>query len=495
MRRLFLILALFSCQFSKAQTSGTLVLPGDYPDPSVVKIGDSYWATATTSNWGPVFPLLQSKDLFTWETKAHVFTQLPSWADYYFWAPEITYDKGKVYVFYSAHKKNGNLCLGVASASKPEGPYKDHGPLMCQEAGSIDAFTIRDENGKLYIIWKEDGNSVQKPTPIWAAEINEQRTAIVGEKRELFRNDVAWEQNLVEGVSMIRHGEYYYAFYAGAGCCGRGCTYATGIARSKNLLGPWEKFEKNPIQTGDENWKCPGHGTPVEKDGKYYFLYHAYNKESDVYTGRQGLLQEFKFTADGWIEFIDNENSAVTLIPSEVHDDFKGSTLDPDWQWSVFNPVKASLRNGKLTLPAKASNSGAFVGLKTLAGNYHSEVTVLPSTAEAGIALIGDDKNMVRCLVSSGSIIVSHLRDDKETIVWKQSVTSTPSIRIRMEVKDGKEITFTYSANGSGFVKAHDQPIDGHFLPPWDRAVRVGLVSKGSASQKAVFEFFILRNK
>jgi xylan 1,4-beta-xylosidase len=485
---------LFQCQLSIAQTSGALVLPGDYPDPSVVKIGDNYWATATTSNWAPLFPLLVSKDLYNWENKGHVFTQLPAWADYYFWAPEITYDNGKVYVFYAAHKKNGNLCLGVASASKPEGPYKDHGPLMCEAAGSIDAFSIRDEKGKLYIIWKEDGNSVKKPTPIWAAELNEQRTAIVGEKKELFRNDVAWEQNLVEGVSMMRHGDYFYAFYAGAGCCGRGCTYATGIARAKNLLGPWEKYSKNPIQTGDENWKCPGHGTPVEKEGKYYFLYHAYNKESDVYTGRQGILQEFRFTSDDWIEFLDNTTDP-TPIPAEVKDDFVGNTLDTDWQWSVFNPVKTSLRNSKLTLSAKPSNGGAFIGFKTLSPNYQAEIVLLPSTAASGIGLVGDDKNMIRLLVSRSELIVSKIENDKETIVVKQSITASPKIHLRMDVSNGSEASFSYSVDGVSFVKMNDNAVDGRALPPWDRAVRVGLISKGETSQKAVIESFVLKNK
>jgi xylan 1,4-beta-xylosidase len=494
MRLIFLTTILFRFQLSIAQTSGALVLPGDYPDPSVVKIGDTYWATATTSNWAPLFPLLVSKDLYNWENKGHVFTQLPSWADYYFWAPEITYDNGKVYVFYAAHKKNGNLCLGVASASKPEGPYKDHGPLMCEAAGSIDAFSIRDEKGKLYVVWKEDGNSVKKSTPIWAAELNEQRTAIVGEKKELFRNDVTWEQNLVEGVSMIRHGDYFYAFYAGAGCCGRGCTYATGVARSKNLLGPWEKYEKNPIQTGDKNWKCPGHGTPVEKDGKYYFLYHAYNKESDVYTGRQGILQEFRFTSDDWIEFLDN-TIAPTPTPTEVKDDFTGSTLDTDWQWSVFNPVKTSLRNGKLTLSAMPSNGGAFIGFKTLSSSYQAEIVLLTSTAASGIGLVGDDKNMIRLLVSGSELTVSKLENDKETVVVKQSITAGPKIHLRMDVSNGSEASFSYSVDGTSFVKVNQSAVDGHALPPWDRAVRVGLISKGAVSQKTVIESFVLKNK
>lgn len=36
-----------------------LVLPGDYPDPSVVKINGTYWVSATTSNWFPAFPLIR----------------------------------------------------------------------------------------------------------------------------------------------------------------------------------------------------------------------------------------------------------------------------------------------------------------------------------------------------------------------------------------------------------------------------------------------------
>ena len=230
MRSLFTYLLALTCSSIYAQQ---LVMPGDHPDPSVVKIGKNYWATATTSNWFPAYPLLSSKDLITWKQSGYVFDSLPAWADYYFWAPEISYDNGKVYVYYSAHKKGGNLCVAVASADRPEGPYKDHGPLVCQSDGSIDAFPVRDENGKLFLVWKEDGNSIKQPTPIFAQQINEERTAMLGEKVELFRNSLPWEGNLVEGVSIIKHEDYYYAFYAAAGCCGAGCTYKTGVARSK----------------------------------------------------------------------------------------------------------------------------------------------------------------------------------------------------------------------------------------------------------------------
>lgn len=494
MRYLICVLPLFFATYLSAQT---LVLPGDFPDPSVVRSGDSYWATATTSNWAPIFPLLESSDLIHWELRGHVFTELPSWADYYFWAPEISHDNGKYYIYYSAHKRDGNLCLAVASADKPEGPYTDHGPLMCQEAGSIDGWPMRDNNGKLYLVWKEDGNSRKLPTPIWAMEMSEDRTKLLGEKKELFRNDAAWEANLVEGVSMIRHGDYLYAFYAGAGCCGRGCSYGIGVARAKDLLGPWEKYPNNPLVATTDEWKCPGHGTPIKKDGKYYFLYHAYDKESDVYTGRQGVLSEFTFTPDGWIEFVNGPGPSSEPIQREIRDEFNGSELSERWQWSVFSEPKFRQRKGKLELTASPDGGGGFLGTKTYSGAYEANVVIdlRGSSSEAGLALVGDDQNIVSATIAGNRIVVRKIERDKETVIATKEVPSSATLHLRAKVANGKEISFFASRDGKDFVLLNDQPVDGFFLPPWDRAVRVALIAKGGSRTKAVFEDFVLKNE
>jgi xylan 1,4-beta-xylosidase len=481
------LMVVFSCAVRAQQ----LVMPGDHPDPSVVKIGDTYWASATTSNWFPAYPLMTSKDLVKWKTVGHVFNQLPPWADYYFWAPEITYDNGKVYVYYSAHKKNGNLCLGIASADKPEGPYRDHGPLMCQEVGSIDAFPMRDESGKLYLIWKEDGNSVGKPTPIWAMQMNEERTALIGEKKELFRNDAPWEGNLVEGVSMIRKDGYYYAFYAAAACCGRACTYGIGIARAKNLLGPWEKYQKNPVVVEDKRWKCPGHGTPVERDGRYYFLYHAYDTAAHVFAGRQGLLSEYRFTNDGWIEFVKQPTPAGPRL-MQVEDDFKGNKLSLDWQWSVFQPVQYMVKDKCLWLTSLDSFPVTFMGQKTYGTEYTARtiINTRNSTAGAGIGAIGDERNLVSAIFQNGMLRLVMLKDGKQTIVAEKPVAPGRRLQIAMQVQDGRNITFLYSAGTKGFSTLNQQPVDGDYLPPWDRAVRAGVVVSGKGV--GVFEDFNL---
>ncbi|MCW3107115.1 MAG: Beta-xylosidase [Segetibacter sp.] len=481
---LFIALASFT---SSAQR---LILPGDHPDPSIVKIGDTYWASATTSNWMPAYPILKSPDMVHWTTQGYIFNKLPDWADYYFWAPEITYDNGKVYVYYAAHKKGGNLCLGIASADKPEGPYKDHGPMMCEEVGSIDAFPMRDENGRLFLVWKEDANSVNKPTPIWAMEMNEQRTALIGEKHELFRNKIAWEENLVEGVSMIKHGEYFYALYAAAGCCGVGCTYVVGVARAKKLLGPWEKDPVNPVLKSNEQWICPGHGTAIEKDGRYYFLHHAYDKKTNAFTGRQGLLSEFRFTPDGWVKFVNIPEPIAK--PTPVIDDFNDRTLSVNWQWSVFQKdIKYKIKKGRLQLRSANVSAGAFLGQKILTGDFTATATLVKkgTKSNAGIAAIGDDKNVLSLLYSGDSVRLIKLKDDTAATLASMPVVAKENIRFQMQATGGRYYTFSVAPDGGAFTTINAKPIDGLFLPPWDRGIRAGLISKGNG-KKAVFDSF-----
>ncbi|WP_375417267.1 family 43 glycosylhydrolase [uncultured Hymenobacter sp.] len=486
------------------------VLPGDYPDPSVVKVGDTYWATATTSNWGPVFPLLKSRNLTDWQLVGHVFPRArPAWADYYFWAPEISQDNGKIYVFYTAHQRGGNLAVGVASADKPEGPYRDHGPLVGQPAGSIDGFPVRDENGKPYLIWKEDGNSIQQPTPIWAQEMNAGRTALIGEKKELLRNDVPWEGNLIEGPSLVRRAGYFYMFYAGNGCCGSGCTYATGVARARNLLGPWEKYAQNPILVKNETWTCPGHGTAVEKDGRWFMLHHAYQTGGSFENvGRQGVLSEFTWTAAGWPEFLNQHSTPAPAVPAArlaalaVRDEFEGQSLPPSWQWPVENQPTFALSGGQLRLQAQPTAGGAALGRSTVAAAYTASTTLLrpaalPAGASAGLAALGDPANTLALTVEGGKIgLVQTKAGKRETLAQMPLTGAGQAVQLRYQVRDGDQYRFAWSADGQAWhpLPADGQAVSGDFLPPWDRGVRAGVMARGPVTATAVFERFAVSN-
>lgn len=492
MRLLLSLLFFVSAVQLRAQQ---LVLPADHPDPSVVKIGNDYWAAGTTSNWFPAFTLYRSNDLVNWTPSGHVFNQMPSWADYYMWAPEITYENGKVYLYYTGHKKGGSLCIAAAVADKPEGPYRDLGPLMCETDGSIDAFPMRDENGKLYMIWKEDGNSKGKPTPIWAQEMKEDRTALLGKKKELFRADAGWEKGLVEGISVMKRDGYFYAFYAAAACCGKTCNYGTGIARAKNLLGPWEKFPGNPVLAGNDNWKCPGHGTPVEKDGRFYFLYHGYSTGSGAYGGRQGLLSEFEFTPDGWLQFIQQPETNQAVVPAVLTDDFSGSSLADAWHWSIFKPVQATVAQNTLQLQALPAQGGAYIGRSVMSMHYDAEVTLKKGgTAEAGLALVGDDKNMVYASLNGNKVMLVQLKRDQPEVLAEAMVPGVDSLVFKLQVVNNTGASFLYSTNGISFTLLNEAPVDISFLPPWDRAVRISLLAKGATTEQAFFKKFIVYN-
>ena len=484
------------------------VLPGDFPDPSVVKVGGTYWASATSSNWGPAFPLLKSKNLTGWELVGHVFPdKLPDWADYYFWAPEITQEGNKTYVFYTAHQKGGNLTVAVASADRPEGPYRDHGPLVGQPAGSIDGFPMRDENGQLYLVWKEDGNSINQPTPIWAQPLNEARTALTGEKKELFRNTETWEGNLVEGVSMVRHDDYFYAFYAANGCCGRTCTHGTGVARTKNLLGPWEKNPRNPIMTATEAWKCPGHGTATQLNNRWYLLHHAYAAGSFENVGRQGLLTEFTWNADNWPAFVAQGTAAPASNPVStrpVADEFTGSKLGLEWQWPIEDKPQVALRGGQLRLTAHPDKGGAALGRHTLTGTYTATTTLLtpaalPAGTTAGLAAHGDPKNALALTAGGGKLQLWERRDGKQQVLAETPLPATAgkAVQLRMQVTGGNSYRFSYSADGTTWTNPlpNDGAINGQFLPPWDRGVRVGVLAQGPTSVTAAFERFTLNSQ
>lgn len=343
------------------------VIAGDHPDPSMIRVAEDYWATATSSEWAPQFPLLHSTDLVNWELTGSVFPERPKWAVGNFWAPEISEFKGRFFVYYVGRAHDGPLSVAVATADKPSGPYVDHGPLVAQADGSIDPVSATDEHGVRYLIWKQDGNSLGLPPPIWAQRLNDEGTQLIGEPEELIRNDTPWEGGLVEGPFVLRRGNWFYLFYSGNGCCGEGCKYALGVARSRALLGPWEKNLTNPILTGNQAWKCPVHESiAADQRGRYWLLSHAYSTWGSIFTGREAMLDEVKFGPDGW-PVINGGQGPSVKSPSpygvaqrkaalRFSDDFSEAQLRPGWQWirGICRPGTAACVSRLLSAAAPA---------------------------------------------------------------------------------------------------------------------------------------------
>lgn len=138
----------------------------DSPDPGVVYDLQNYYVV-TTEGWDShYFPIWQGKTIFNLTQVGFIFLNRPSWAVQNFWAPEI-HIIGRSYVaYYTARDASGMLCIGVAYADKPTGPYVDKGVPLLRNAseGVIDATIYQFDNGTIYLIYKVDGNAHGKPT-------------------------------------------------------------------------------------------------------------------------------------------------------------------------------------------------------------------------------------------------------------------------------------------------------------------------------------------
>jgi xylan 1,4-beta-xylosidase len=495
------------------------VLPGDHPDPSIIRVGDTYWATATTSQWAPIFPLLTSKDLVNWTQVGSVFQRPPEWSAGSYWAPEIAEDRGRFFIYYTARKKDGPLCAAVATADSPGGPYTDRGPMVCQDAGSIDGVPITDEKGVRYLVWKEDGNSRKLPTPLWAQPLSDDGTKLIGEPREILRNEASWEAHLIEGPFIQKRDGWFYLFYSADACCGRRCNYKLGVARSRALLGPWERHPKNPILAANETWKCPGHGSVVTlPDNRTFLLYHAYEPTGFQYTGRQGLLDEVTWGADGWPAINGGKGpsrdaampvASASASPSSESaqrapafpfaDEFTSPVLTPGWQWPWDREPQYELlpnRLGSLLLVAKdngESNLGSVLARPTLTTDYTAATRIetggLPATARAGLVAYGDFDNAIGISVSREQIIIWRRDKGVEKILGAEGAPSNArAFYLRITARKGSHFQCGFSTDNKSW-KPIGADINGDSLPPWDRSMRVALTAAGPEGLQVRFDW------
>jgi beta-xylosidase len=428
-----------------------------------------------------------------------------------FWAPEISEYHGHYAVYYVGRKAGGPLAVAVATASQPGGPYVDHGPLVAQLDGSIDPVPVTDENGARYLVWKEDGNSRSQPTPIWAQQLNDDGTKLIGDPHELIRNDSDWERALVEGPYILRHNGWFYLFYSGNGCCGPGCNYAMGVARSRKLLGPWIKNPINPILAANETWKCPGHGSIVtDQQGRFWLLYHAYSVSGSVFIGREGMLDEVKFGGDDWPTINDGKGPSVEApSPFDVAqrkmrmnftDAFSGNALSEGWEWPQKHEPSVQVKDGRLRLAASDGGTNflnTMVAKPILSADFVATTAVETGTLKpgwsAGLSAVGDSENAMGIMIRDHNII-NWRRDKGVTREFApQPVPDSAKLFLRLTVRQGYQFQTAFSTDGEKWIPCGNG-MDAKHLPPWDRSLRVALTVGGAADAEAYFDSFSLES-
>jgi beta-xylosidase len=303
---------------AQSATSGNPILKGWYADPEAAVFNNRYFIYPTYSvgyDKQVFMDAFSSKDLVTWKKHEHIIdTTAIKWAKYAMWAPSIIERKGKYFLFFSANdiqndNQKGGGGIGIAVASKPEGPFKDYlgKPLIDKfynGAQPIDQFVFND-NGTYYIIYGGWGHCN-------IAQLNDDFTGFEKTGPDTFREITP--EGYVEGPVMFkRQGKYYFMWSEGAWT---GPDYKVAYAIADSPMGPFKRIatvlEQDPaIATG------AGHQSLIQVPGsdEWYIVYHRRPLGDNEGNHRVTCIDKLEFDKDGFIKKVVLTNSGVTAQP------------------------------------------------------------------------------------------------------------------------------------------------------------------------------------
>ena len=253
-----------------------LVIDDDFPDPEVLKDGDTYYAYSTSSGHGRVPYATASSPDGPWTIEGDALPDKPAWTgDGGFWAPDVSRRSDGKYLMYftGPDTSSGRMCLGAALADSPAGPFvaTSDTPLVCNpdEGGDIDPSSFVDADGTRYLLYKNDGNAVGQPAVIWLQRTEADGTTLVGDRTELLRNDLPSEDGVIEAPVLVRRNSQYVLFYS-AGVYTTD-NYHTGFATSASLTGPYTRADHPLMTTASLDGAVSGPGGADIGDGKIFF--------------------------------------------------------------------------------------------------------------------------------------------------------------------------------------------------------------------------------
>ena len=138
-----------------------LVYPSDFPDPFLLRVGDTWFAYSTQSG-GRNVQVLSSRDLVSWQLLGDALPDLPAWTrPGTSWSPSVL-ATGSGFVLYVVvvERTYDRHAIAVAVSDTPEGPFRPdaQGPLVFQpyRGGSIDPDPFVDMDGNATLFWKTE---------------------------------------------------------------------------------------------------------------------------------------------------------------------------------------------------------------------------------------------------------------------------------------------------------------------------------------------------
>lgn len=272
-----------SSNYTTVNTYVNPVLPGDHPDPTMLRVGKDFYHCGSSFHFTPYMPIYHSTDMVHWEiisrvltpAKASWVTDRPSAGT---WQGALTYFYGSYWIYFSA---NGQW---FSKASTPYGPWSDAVQVKSNpQTGPLgyDNSIFVDDDGKPYMVIKNG----QKINRLQALGKDGQLTDTV---INLDWINAKLQYSWAEGPVMCKRNGFYYYFPAGDVSGGQ------YVLRGKSLTSDSTQWERlgdffKPVTDPAVGFRRPNHiSAPLQlDDGSWWTIGQSYEKyDHDDWSGR-----------------------------------------------------------------------------------------------------------------------------------------------------------------------------------------------------------------
>lgn len=492
--------------YQEVKTYTNPVLPGDHPDPTLLKVGEDFYHCGSTFHFTPYMPIYHSKDLVHWEVIGRVLP--PSKAGWVadrpstgIWQGAITYFYGSYWIYFSAGGQ------WFCKADSPNGPWSDPvevktnpttGPL------GYDNSIFVDDDGRPYMVIK----NMQKVNRIQELGKDGQLT---GSVMNLDWVNAKLQYSWAEGPVMCKRNGIYYYFPAGDVSGGQ------YVLKGKELTGDSTKWERlgeffQPISDPNIGFRRPNHmSAPFQlADGTWWTIAQSYEKYKDddwSGTGRQTSLFQVIWEGDRpWGVAPTTQPLMKPNLPqsgilwrSVQSDDFDADVLSANWHFltkKAASSYSLSARKGWIRLTPETERTH-LVQKET--DHYYTAVTKVDldasdAASKAGIYLTNGNQKVVVKLYTgfeNGKKIIFDL--DKET----RSIANEFGKTVYLKIERNWHTLSAWCSGDGKTWKSLGEPISTVNLdkvqPNYNSWVgtSIGLFAEGKTAD---FDFFICKD-
>ncbi|OQP57361.1 family 43 glycosylhydrolase [Niastella populi] len=263
-----------SAYYNEVSTYVNPVLPGDHPDPTLLKVGDDFYHCGSSFHFTPYLPVYHSKDLVHWQVISRIVPPaIAGWVSDKpsagIWQGAITYFYGSYWIYFSASGQ------WFCKSSSPAGPWS--APVQVKSnpvTGPLgyDNSIFVDDDGKPYMVIKNG----QKVNRLQALGPDGQLTDTV---INLDWINAKLQYSWAEGPVMCKRNGYYYYFPAGDVSGGQYVLRATALISDSTK---WERLGNffKPITDPHVRFRSPNHiAAPFQlADGSWWTIGQSYER-------------------------------------------------------------------------------------------------------------------------------------------------------------------------------------------------------------------------